>query len=223
MRLTCRPIASSPSAAHSRPPPTQAYQWFLSSFYSQLTAGVDIIARGNIMFLVQSNVSHMRGGSADILMYLNNRIPQPLVLMAQGVTFLYCSVVVPIALASQLRWYAAPGVALLSFFFYGLVAAATAMQDPFHGRLCSFDTSAFLKTTQTACDDLLTFRADIACTDGSFAKMPEPAERWDDNAHWQHVSFSAPPTPRVMASSNHLTRVISNAKLSEVVEGKKAN
>ncbi|KAJ1639827.1 Bestrophin, RFP-TM, chloride channel-domain-containing protein [Pavlovales sp. CCMP2436] len=166
------------------------YQWFLSCFYSQLTVGVDIVARGNIMFLVQANVSHMRGGSADILMYLNERIPRPIVMIAQVITTLYCAVIAPIALASQMRWYAAPASAVLCAFFYGLMSAAAAMQDPFHGRLCAFDSVAFLKTTQTACDDLLAFRADLGFL------STEPQERWSDNAHWASMSFSPPATPR---------------------------
>lgn len=180
----------------------QAYQWFLSSFYSQLSGGVDIVARGNIVFLVQANVSHMRGGSADIMMYLGEKIPHPIAFLAQALTSLYCALLMPVALTSQLRWHAAPIAFLLSAFFYGLMSAAAAMQDPFHGALCTFDSAAFLKTTQTACDDLLVFRADIKpSVDGAETKLPE---RWDDNVHWSNVTFSAPPTPRLTNGSGSL-------------------
>lgn len=178
----------------------QAYQWFLSSFYSQLSVGVDIVARGNIMFLVQTNVSHMRGGSADILMYLGEKIPHPIAFIAHAATTLYCSLLMPIALASQMRWHAGLLAFVLSAFFYGLLSAAFAMQDPFHGSLCTFDSAGFLKTTQTACDDLLAFRADIKpSVNGAETIIPE---RWDDNVHWSNVTFSAPPTPRVPAGLN---------------------
>lgn len=171
-----------------------AYQWFLSSFYAQLLASGDICERGDIVFLVQANVSSMRGGAADILMYLQERIPSPLVLIAQAITTVYCTIIAPIALASQLRWHAAPCAAVLAAFFYGLAAVAAAMQDPFRVRLCGFDTAAFLKTTQTACDDLLSFRADIADADGALAAPVEAAERWDRKfCSWQHLSFSALP------------------------------
>jgi len=189
-----------------------AYQWFLSSFYSQLTSGVDIVARGNIMFLVQANVSHMRGGSADIMMYLGEKIPHPITFSAHAITTLYCALLMPVALASQMRWHAAPLAFVVASFFYGLLSAAVAMQDPFHGPLCTFDPAAFLRTTQTACDDLLVFRADIKpLPDGAEARLPDVRERWDDNLHWSNVTFSAPPTPSDSVRAGKSGHALGNA------------
>jgi predicted membrane chloride channel (bestrophin family) len=166
-----------------------AYQWLLSSFLTQLPD--DDRARGNIVQLMQNNVSSMRGSAADILMYLQERMPRPIVFIAEAVTIAYCAVIAPIALATQLRWYAPLCAAALACFFYGLAACAAAMQDPFQMRLCGFDTAAFLKTTQTACDDLLALRADVS---GAIAKA-EPAERLDRRFRsWQDLSFAARPS-----------------------------
>eukprot|EP00307_Rebecca_sp_RCC1486_P003687 CAMPEP_0119420188 /NCGR_PEP_ID=MMETSP1335-20130426/22902_1 /TAXON_ID=259385 /ORGANISM="Chrysoculter rhomboideus, Strain RCC1486" /LENGTH=95 /DNA_ID=CAMNT_0007445531 /DNA_START=38 /DNA_END=325 /DNA_ORIENTATION=+ len=92
----------------------------------------------------------------------------------------------PCALASQLQWFAAPLAVLLSAFFYSILTIAHEMRDPFHGTLCTFDTTAFLKTTQAACDDLLNLRADIAQHEKPYEKCPsEP--RWGDEPAWDDV------------------------------------
>lgn len=179
-----------------------AYQWLLSSFYRQIAAGADERARGNVVQLMQNNVSSMRGAAADILMYLHERIPRPVVFIAESVTIAYCALIAPIALASQLRWYAPPCAGALACVFYGLAACAAAMQDPFRARLCAFDTAAFLKTTQTACDDLLACRADVGAP---LARLAEPAEaeRWDRQfGGWQALNLGAArPVVRAHASS----------------------
>lgn len=144
-----------------------------------------MIGRGNIMYQVQSNVSHMRGGSADIVMYLNQGIPEPFILAAEVVTMLYCCVVMPCALASHMQWHAAPLAVVLSAFFSAILAVAHEMRDPFHGRLCTFDTTAFLKTTQTACDDLLNLRADISQHEKPYRQNSMPVDRWGDEPAWQ--------------------------------------
>lgn len=105
------------------------YGWFIREVYDNL----DVLpaSKDNIMFILQANITKIRGAAADIGMYLNCPIPAVYIHLL-AVMVMTTIFVTPWALVVKLHWTAPPVVFLLTFYYYGFFVFSKDLGDPFN-------------------------------------------------------------------------------------------